>query len=729
MKTVGETNVPSPHFAKGLRASAAVICALACSAFFVGVAPVIQRHVFRLSSSIAPGTHIMFLRAVVAFVPFCLLWSCCLCGLHRVADRIHKYRFVLGALVILCVVVLNISGSSLGMWNFWLGHDMSADVVWGTPRPIRTDEYIVGTPLAFSQSYTGYGYFNDLFGNKPADMFIIKDAPVWTFAEIFRPFHWGYLLLGSERGLAFYWSARLVVLFLAAYEFFLTVANDNGRQEHKGIACVGASLITFAPIVQWWFAVNSLPELLIAVFVSIVCFDQYLSNSDSRMRAIYAGVILLCAGMFILSLYPAWQISLAYLLVVLIIYTVVRHWRNIRLSGRDILILLAEIAVFGAILASVFVMSWNTIQTTLHTAYPGARQSTGGGLNPLAFVSSVSTLFLPFKEWVSVPGVDFSNSTEVSAFVDLFPAGVVLAAINMYKNKKIDMLNSCLIGIVVFFMLFASVGFPLWLSKLLFLTPVTSSRIIAVVGVANIILLVRSAAQKKWKCDIRVVTVAVLAYAAVIALVNHYTYPLYIGRLLTVGCFVIGAVLLSAFVVVKQQIIRSAVTVLAIIGLAASGMSVNPIQYGAAPLTRQPLTQQVQALQQDNDGMWATDGDDSARLANLLVANGVKTLNALEVTPDLETWKTLDPDGKWEETYNRYAFISVKIQETESDEPFKLDYGDAFTLQVTPEQLRKLGVSNVLSTQKLDQMVFDGYSFKSIGKTIDGRTPYRLVQQ
>ena len=46
----------------------------------------------------------------------------------------------------------------------------------------------------------------------------------------------------------------------------------------------------------------------------------------------------------------------------------------------------------------------------------------------------------------------------------------------------------------------------------------------------------------------------------------------------------------------------------------------------------------------------------------------------------------------------------------------------------TPEQLRKLGVSNVLSPQKLDAMQFNGYSFERIGETIDGRTPYRIVQ-
>ena len=560
-------------------------------------------------------------------------------------------------------------------------------------------------------------------------MFLIKDAPVWTLAEIFRPFHWGYLLFGSDRGLAFYWSSRLVALFLASYELLLMVCNMKGEDKHKGVAGLGASFISFAPLVQWWFAVNSLPEMLIAVFVSIVCFDRYLGEERTLIRPVYAAAIFLCAGIFILSLYPAWQIPLAYLLVVLIVYVLVRHWGKIRFSIKDVTVLGVELVVFCIVLASVFVMSWDTIQTTMHTVYPGSRQSTGGGLNPLSLVTTVCTLFLPFKEWISVPGVEFSNPTEVSAFVDLFPVGIVLAIIQMIRQKRADVLNACLIGIIMFFTLFACVGFPLWLSRLLFLTPVTASRIVVVFGIANIILLVRSASQIDRCGDARVTIAVVLVYAVAIALITHYTYSSYVGRLLTFGCFAIICVMTFSFIVIRREIITNGAIVLSVIGMMVSGLSVNPIQYGSAPLTQQPLTQQVQALQSKNEGMWVTDGDDSARLANLLVANGAKTLNALAVVPDMKTWRTLDTSGKMENVYNRYAFISVQIQTDEASEPFELNYGDAFTLHVTPAQLRKLGVSNVLSTQKLDQMTFDGYVFKAIGKTIDGRTPYRIVKQ
>ena len=104
------------------------------------------------------------IRFLLILMPLLVIGAMIAFGVKPVGMWMHRHRFMLGASVIAACVLLNISGSSIGMWNYWLGHDMSTDVVWGTPRIIRTDEYVVGTPLAFSQSYSGYSYFNDLFG-------------------------------------------------------------------------------------------------------------------------------------------------------------------------------------------------------------------------------------------------------------------------------------------------------------------------------------------------------------------------------------------------------------------------------------------------------------------------------------------------------------------------------------------------------------------------------------
>lgn len=111
----------------------------------------------------------------------------------------------------------------------------------------------------------------------------------------------------------------------------------------------------------------------------------------------------------------------------------------------------------------------------------------------------------------------------------------------------------------------------------------------------------------------------------------------------------------------QQAKVNGCITFVAIFAIAFSGLSVNPVQYSTRPLTDQPVVNQVRALQDEEPGVWITEGNDSARLANLLVANGVKTFNAVAVTPDLQKMKRIDPGERWKRIYNRYAFIEMNV--------------------------------------------------------------------
>lgn len=53
---------------------------------------------------------------------------------------------------------------------------------------------------------------------------------------------------------------------------------------------------------------------------------------------------------------------------------------------------------------------------------------------PLSLISSVGTLFFPFKDY-AVDSVT-TNMVEASRFVDLFPLGIILAVFGMIKRKK-----------------------------------------------------------------------------------------------------------------------------------------------------------------------------------------------------------------------------------------------------------------------------------------------------
>lgn len=708
----------------------AIVAVLAAGG--VALYPLIGRVLFRLGPGMITSTP---LHNTLRFLVFALMASpivaCCVFGYHRTGQWLHRRRFWIGATLIIAAVVLDLNGSSLGAWRTWFGQNqLPAETIFGVPRATRTDEYAVGTSLAFAQGYEGYPYFNQNLGNRATDMFLIKDTPVWTPAEIFRPFHWGYLLLGSSRGLAFYWAARLVVLFLASYQFLLMITRKQGvADRHLGLCAVGASLIAFSPMVQWWYAVNSLPEMLIAVFVSIVLFDRYLKDRNSWHRLGYLAVILLCAGMFILTLYPAWQIPLGYLLLALIVWVIGRNRHVIRFSWIDVVVIVLALVVFAAVLGSVLFLSRDTIAAMLGTAYPGHRVSTGGGLDSRTFFAGTAGLLFPFKVFPKGGSGIFTNPSEAALFVDLFPLGIVVAVANLFTERKKDWLSVLLMVVIAFFSLFVLVGLPEQISRLMFLSSVTTRRAYMVIGLSNVLLLVRSLSQRSWTLRLPVVLPIAVVYGVGSMLLLRPMFPKFF-KPVTCAAIVLIAAFLVVTLLVRSGRLRSVLVPLSVFGLVISGSMVNPVQYSTGEFTNQPSVRQVVETQRREPGLWVVDGVNSEMIANLLAANGVKTLNTVSVTPAIDRWKEIDPTDAYGEIYNRYAFVRIHIvYRHEEDVPvFQLRATDSMQVNITPSELVRLGVDYIMSLQDLATVRDSAWHFESFGKKLQGYTFYRLVE-
>ena len=96
------------------------------------------------------------------------------------------------ALIVVCAC-LGLHGSSIGLYADILGHKELNSVLFGENRPIRSDEWLVFTPFAFSQYYNNFAYFSNIVRGTLTDMFIVYGQPVWDAGMLFRPAQWGYL--------------------------------------------------------------------------------------------------------------------------------------------------------------------------------------------------------------------------------------------------------------------------------------------------------------------------------------------------------------------------------------------------------------------------------------------------------------------------------------------------------------------------------------------------------
>jgi hypothetical protein len=706
----------------------AVICALGA----VGIYPMVARHLFDSDTSFSSTPlHINLIRFVLFSLLLTVPAAWVKWGFAHTNNWLYSHRFLIGASLVAGAVILNISGSSLGVWNAFLGKSQFQDVVFGTPRVLRSDEYAVNTPFWFAQEYNNYAQYNDIIGNRAADMYLIKDAPVWVVGELFRPFHWGFLLFGSERGLAFYWSARQVALFLASLEFFSMSTSEFPTKDNRTLALIGAMLVSFAPIIQWWYAVNGLVEMLVAAFVALVLFDKYLKTHEMMKRLAYLLIILLCAGMYLFTFYPAWQVPLAFVIMIFVVWEISRSWGNIRMTLGDTLLAVCGTLIFALIAGYTLVQSLPTIKATMSTVYPGHRVSQGGGFPFSRLLSTPLSLFFS-NNYFGSSYESVTNATEASQFVDLFPLGIVLAIVCMVFRKKVNKLNLTLIFFEIFFVVYMRFGFPKWLAVLSLLSWSTSGRVVVAAGTINILLLIRAAAEFR-SIEVkspRLLGGAITATISIIVVISSLrVYPSYAGTAVLCSVFIATAVMTYALVGVGRA--HSLVSTITVIGLLGAGMWVNPIQYGSRPLTAQPLVKQAQAIDYaDGSGLWITDGADSSKMAQLLVANGIRTSNALAVTPNSKMWKVLDPSGKYKESYNRYAFISVDIESsTSKSQLVQVDAPDAITLHLNAEQLLSLGITHVLSTKDLAKIGIDGgSSFNQVGKQIDGHYVFALVQ-
>ena len=108
---------------------------------------------------------------------------------------------------------------------------------------------------------------------------------------------------------------------------------------------------------------------------------------------------------------------------------------------------------------------------------------------------------------------------------------------------------------------------------------------------------------------------------------------------------------------------------------------------------------------------------------NYLIMAGAKTINCTNTYPDLEKWYLLDEEKEYEEIYNRYSHIKMILfaSEEEIEEKFELESGDAFTVNLTLEDLKTLNIKYIFTINDLEdyetdeidfELMYDNYGYK-----------------
>lgn len=623
-------------------------------------------------------------------------------GLKQGFELIYKYRFVLSFLLLIMLVSFKISGSSMGCWKLFLG-DGESGIRLGEPRVWRSDEWGTLTPLCFRQQYNTLGAYNrysQTLGSILTDNMLVYGQPSWDILTLFRPFYWGYLFFGSERGLSWFWCSRLIVLFLSWFELGMLITDGQ-----KKLSVMLSVCVSFAPFLQWWFAINGLVEMLIYGACFVLGSNYLVSRAFNPRKIAVAVGMAVCAVGYVLTFYPTWMVPVAWGFVPLFLWVVIWKFNRNVLRRVDVVPWLLIFVITAAGLTVLAVTSWDVIKAELNSVYPGNAPSSSGGTGlwwmmkyPISLVSRFS-----MNELI----------VENSSIICFAPAGVVLALWVIIKEKKKDPLLILLLGMNLFLAWYYCVGIPKWLAKMLLLSFVNSNRGPQVLGFLRLTLFVRAVAlkekaPKRWLAALAAVISSAVPMRLALGFTKYepgglrYEYFDTAEKIL-----VVWAIIAVVFYLLYRA--RKSKYTMAVLGVCtvvlASSIWINPVAKGVPEITKSETMQQIRDLVKEDPKAILLVADMAYPATNIPAMAGADCLNTTQTYPQKTRWEMLDPEGEYEDIYNRYCHIRASLGSKTMLELVSTDYVE---VTLSPEDLKKLNIRYIVSTNDFDERIAVG---------------------
>ncbi len=254
------------------------------------------------------------------------------------------------ALLVVATIGLSaagLSGTSVGVITAGQSN-ATADpaLVAGTPRPIRSDEWGVATPLLVAQSHHGFSpVSNDSIGEHTVT--VLPDIPNTDWSTLFKPWDLPVLVLDLEHGFAARWWMMSLVLLLGAYLLLLALT------DRTDIAIVFSLALWLSPFFQWWYLSSSLDTVGMGM-VTVGAFLYSLRASTTGRRVAWLALSAYSAIGFTLLFYPPFQIPTALVVGVVGVCYVVGRWPELGLTPRRLITDLIGLAVVVGATLGVF---------------------------------------------------------------------------------------------------------------------------------------------------------------------------------------------------------------------------------------------------------------------------------------------------------------------------------------------------------------------------------------
>lgn len=655
----------------------------------------VPSNVWTLNSGIQiGGLRILFYRAFILFFVVFFFSLHFVYPVKKIYDFMFKYRWYIGIGLLLFVTLFKINGDSMAYYTMTIQGDKVdalAYPLFGKIRTIRSDEFLVNNPGIFASVMNdpSFGKYNSIL--RGTDTLNIISGVYMGLAMIaYQPWKLIFTILPLENAFSFYFYFVPVFAFLFCMELYYILSKN------KLVAFTGATLTIFSSYFLWW----GFPNYLLSGTATIVFFYKFINEDNLNKQIIFGLLIALSFSVFICNLYPAWQVPVGYVFLVIGIWMIKENFERIKGQSKvQRFIFFGAMGICVLLVLSYFISTKEYIQIINQTVYPGKRVEYGS--NEIGkLLCYAQSLFFPIK--------DMYNNSESGVFFCLFPLSTLLSVYYLIVAKKKDLLSILLLIVEIPMIIYTTSGLPPIVAKLLLFTHSTSVRMIDILGFVQVILIVRLLFFYKDEKHIKPIVGGIVAivFACESVLICKYSFTDYLNKywmiLLFVLIFFLSFYLMTNY---KGKGFKKFGILISVVSI-CSGICVRPISIGLSSVYAKPAAQEIQKIvSTDPNSKWVTIG--GIETPSFTVMCGAPTINFVNTYPNLKLWHTLDPDKKYEKIYNRYEHVKVLL--TQEETSFELIQNDYITLNLSYKDIKKAKVKYVFTNGDCDIDFDNGY--------------------
>ncbi|NMM02218.1 hypothetical protein HHL24_30375 [Paraburkholderia sp. RP-4-7] len=578
------------------------------------------------------------------------------------------------------LVALGVSGTSLGITDEDIPIDgIQTTVLAGHSEQIRSDEWRVLTPMSIGQTrhVPPFPVVNRNLGPNGHNMLIpgMTSVPVLGVPALGRPATWGYFILPLPQALAWQWWMPAFGCLLALWACFSLLF----RAQWRLAFCLSLCFVISPYVIAWSYWPAYVTMFAASAFSAFVVL---LRGCTRWMKPLLAVLLGITASGFVLTLYPAWQVPLGYLFVMLLAAIVIRDRKSIIWSPRGLIWIVAGLMLAGVTVGFWWMEAKDAVAAMLATVYPGKRIAVPGGtIDSWYFArgfSNFTTLYANLK--------DASNQSEVASFLYLTLPAICGAIANWKYQQKNRPVFFALIAFLALATWYQFVGFPVELAQSSLWGRTFPPRVDIATGLAAIAL-IGTAFARDPNTDVvessqrarQIAAIVVALLWAAFVWFSLKSAPSVIHELLTPTAMfgMLAAVAWCSYLLAARFFTGFFLSFLAF--LLFSVASFNPW----VALTVPSAASAHAAMNCDN-GKDRTLVIGSNVPAMTMMASGCPVLNGVSYYPQMKLWDALDPHKQNVFSYNRYQHLFFKLADLQGavDPVVTVPQGDVINVTV-----------------------------------------------